>query len=151
ESPFARILENPALRGATVAAIVVDPRGRVVFAKEADRRVLPASNQKLFTAAYALDALGPDHRGTTLFARVGDEIRIQSDGTLDLAYEKLKAIADQLGRGSRVLLAQSYRRGRPDSWSLGDAPNRYAPFISAFSCASGGMELWAKDGSPELR
>ncbi len=39
--------------------------GRVVFSRNADKNLLPASNLKLFTTATALDALGPTHRYIT--------------------------------------------------------------------------------------
>lgn len=36
--------------------------GQILFEHNADKRLRPASNAKLFTAALALDQLGPDHR-----------------------------------------------------------------------------------------
>jgi serine-type D-Ala-D-Ala carboxypeptidase/endopeptidase (penicillin-binding protein 4) len=43
--------------------------GRTLYAHNADRLFVPASNAKLFTAALALDTLGPDTRiATTLYA-----------------------------------------------------------------------------------
>lgn len=145
------ILRDPALRGASVGAIVTDSSGRVLYARDADRRMTPASNQKLFTVAFAFDRLGPGYRAATWFRKIGDETRIESDGTLDLSYARLKEIADRIGPSPRVFLRQSYRRGRPLDWTIGDAPNRYAPAIAAFVAEKGGLELWAKDGAPELR
>jgi len=58
-------LEVRALRGAGVAALVVDAEDRVLYARTPDRLLIPASNQKILTAVVALDALGPTHRFVT--------------------------------------------------------------------------------------
>jgi len=58
-------LEVRALRGAGVAALVLDAEGRVLYARTPDRPLIPASNQKILTAVAALDALGPTFRFTT--------------------------------------------------------------------------------------
>ena len=56
----------PALRGAQVGAFVSSARdGRQIYAREADRPLVPASNQKILTALAALSAFGPAHRFTT--------------------------------------------------------------------------------------
>lgn len=56
-----KILDAPALKGGITGAIVcrVDT-GRVLYAHEADTRLIPASNRKLFTSAAALEVLGDD-------------------------------------------------------------------------------------------
>ena len=58
-----RILDAPGLKGGITGAIVsrVDT-GRVLYAHDADTRVIPASNRKLFTSAAALEVLGDDFR-----------------------------------------------------------------------------------------
>lgn len=53
--------------------------GRVLYAHNADRLFVPASNMKLFTTALALSKLGPDYRLST---RIGAEVPIDADGTL---------------------------------------------------------------------
>jgi len=51
-----------ALRGATVGALVVArDGGRVLYAKNADAPLVPASNQKILTATAALATFGPTH------------------------------------------------------------------------------------------
>lgn len=63
-------LAVPALRGAQVAALVVrESDGQVLFAREPDRPMIPASNMKILTAMAALSTLGPVHRfETRIFA-----------------------------------------------------------------------------------
>ncbi len=55
------ILNAPALRGGITGAVVVRVRdGKVLYAHNANLRLIPASNRKLFTAAAALGLLGDD-------------------------------------------------------------------------------------------
>ena len=58
-----KILDAPALKGGITGAIVcrVDT-GQVLYAHDADTRLIPASNRKLFTSAAALEVLGDDFR-----------------------------------------------------------------------------------------
>jgi D-alanyl-D-alanine carboxypeptidase/D-alanyl-D-alanine-endopeptidase (penicillin-binding protein 4) len=64
-------LSARALRGARVAALVVAEKdGDVLYAREPDRALIPASNQKILTAIAALHSFGPTHRFTTEFLTV---------------------------------------------------------------------------------
>lgn len=49
------------------AVLVVDPQGQVLFSKNADRQLIPASTLKILTALAALRYLGPDYRFITEF------------------------------------------------------------------------------------
>ncbi len=69
---------SPAAR-ASVGIQVVDLKtGNTLYSRNADRLFLPASNMKLFTAALALERLGPDYRMTTRLVRAtsGDLILV---------------------------------------------------------------------------
>ena len=62
---------------ASVGIHVIDLKtGNALYARNAERLYLPASNMKLFTAALALERLGPEYRLTTRLvrARSGDLI-----------------------------------------------------------------------------
>jgi D-alanyl-D-alanine carboxypeptidase/D-alanyl-D-alanine-endopeptidase (penicillin-binding protein 4) len=66
DSPLSKSLDAAlavrALRDAKVGALVVDRGdGRVLYARSADRPLIPASNQKILTAVAALGAFGPTH------------------------------------------------------------------------------------------
>lgn len=66
---------------ASVGIHVVDLKtGNALYSRNADRLFLPASNMKLFTAALALERLGPDYRMTTRLVRApsGDLILVGS-------------------------------------------------------------------------
>jgi D-alanyl-D-alanine carboxypeptidase/D-alanyl-D-alanine-endopeptidase (penicillin-binding protein 4) len=59
-------LGAPGLAGARTAALVVDrASGEVLFARDPDRPLVPASNLKVLTGVAALAALGPAHRFRT--------------------------------------------------------------------------------------
>ena len=64
---------------ASVGIQVVDLKtGTALYSRNADRLFLPASNMKLFTAALALERLGPEYRMTTRLVRApsGDLILV---------------------------------------------------------------------------
>jgi D-alanyl-D-alanine carboxypeptidase/D-alanyl-D-alanine-endopeptidase (penicillin-binding protein 4) len=74
-----RILDAPPLARALIGVHVVSLRdGRVIYARDAHRRVVPASNMKLVTAAVAAERLGWDFRFRTRLEAIGS-VR---DGTL---------------------------------------------------------------------
>ena len=61
-----KILASPTLADGITGAIVCRAdTGAVIYAHDADLRLLPASNRKLFTAASALSLLGPNFRART--------------------------------------------------------------------------------------
>ena len=93
--------------------LVVDPgRGETLYARNADKLFMPASNMKLLTGSTALTQLGPDYRwSTTLIAHgpirngslVGDlVVRGNGDPSISAHMQKgdalapLRAIADSL-------------------------------------------------------
>jgi D-alanyl-D-alanine carboxypeptidase/D-alanyl-D-alanine-endopeptidase (penicillin-binding protein 4) len=58
-----QILAAPALRGGITGAIVCEVQtGQTLYEHDADMRLLPASNRKLFTSAAALELLGDEYR-----------------------------------------------------------------------------------------
>ena len=58
-------VEREPLRRALVGVMVQDMEGHVLARREADRRMVPASNMKLITTGTALHALGPGFRFET--------------------------------------------------------------------------------------
>ena len=61
-----KILNSPVLKGGVTGAMVCRVSdGQVLYAHDADLRLLPASNRKLFTTAAALELLGPDFQTHT--------------------------------------------------------------------------------------
>jgi D-alanyl-D-alanine carboxypeptidase/D-alanyl-D-alanine-endopeptidase (penicillin-binding protein 4) len=67
--------------GATVSARVIElPARREVYARAAERPMIPASNMKLVTAATALDAFGPDRTFPTRLAVAGNDLYLIGSG-----------------------------------------------------------------------
>lgn len=100
-------LRHRGLRGASIGALVVDGAdGHVLFAREPDRALVPASNLKILTAIAALSAFGPEHRFETevLADRVPDAdgavgtLYVRGGGDPALSSEELWRLAADLRR-----------------------------------------------------
>lgn len=64
-----RTLTTGGMAGASVSALVVRERdGKVLYERQPDRLMTPASNTKVLTALAALDAFGPTHEFETTLA-----------------------------------------------------------------------------------
>ncbi|MBK7927493.1 MAG: D-alanyl-D-alanine carboxypeptidase/D-alanyl-D-alanine-endopeptidase [Bryobacterales bacterium] len=75
------LAKYPAVAKGSWGAYAVDlGTGAVVFAREADRTFVPASNNKLFASGYALSKLGPEHRFVT---RVVAAKAVDGQGVVD--------------------------------------------------------------------
>jgi serine-type D-Ala-D-Ala carboxypeptidase/endopeptidase (penicillin-binding protein 4) len=106
---LSRALEARALRGARVGALVVDDAdGRVVFERDADQPLVPASNLKLLTALAALRVFGPAHVFTT---RVYANAAPDADGAVETLYVR--------GGGDPGLTSEDYWRLAADLHKLG--------------------------------
>ena len=67
--------------GADVGVRVVDlGSGRELYARQADRPMMPASNLKLVTTATALDLFGPEYRFQTRLGMSGDDLYLIGGG-----------------------------------------------------------------------
>jgi D-alanyl-D-alanine carboxypeptidase/D-alanyl-D-alanine-endopeptidase (penicillin-binding protein 4) len=144
------MLAAPEVRHARWGVLIVDPeRGDTLYSWDAAKLLVPASNQKIVTAAVALDALGPDYRFTTPILTTG-EVRdtvvwgdllvvgrgdpAVSDRVAGDAMLPLLAIADSLrARGIRHI------RGRvlPHGNAFPDANVGYAWEYDDLSTSSG--------------
>ncbi len=138
-------LDDPKLRGALVCAIVSDLDGKVVFERNADVRVMPASNEKLFTCAFALAQRGAEYRSSTRFWFNKNEIKIDAGGDPTMLSSQLLDLKTKyhIGSAHHILLKQAYRCDCPDSWQSGDVQNRFAPAAHSLTIDKGGFELRA--------
>lgn len=160
-----RILAHPALTHSGAAVLVVSlDRGDTLFAREIDRLYTPASNLKLFTAAAALDLLGPDYRFVTPLVATGpidgDTLRgdlvLVGRGDPDLITDHLVALADTLAaRGVRVVAGDL----RADAswfddvewgpgWMWDDGPFWYWPYISALTLNDNTVTVTVRPTAP---
>lgn len=145
-----QILADPRMDGSQAAVLVMDAdSGEILYDHNGENRLMPASNQKLFTGAVALDLLGADftfpttvhtdgrHTGASLrgnlYLKGGGDPTLLAEDYADLAQQ----IADS---GVRVVVGDivaddthfdDVRLG-PD-WNWDDEPFYYAAQISALS------------------
>jgi D-alanyl-D-alanine carboxypeptidase/D-alanyl-D-alanine-endopeptidase (penicillin-binding protein 4) len=76
-----KLLARAELKGAQVGLHVVRlADGNELFAREADRLFIPASNEKLLTTVAALTELGPDYQFRTLVGTVGRDLVVIGGG-----------------------------------------------------------------------
>lgn len=149
--PILPLLQRPALTGATVGVHVRTLDGEERYAFQADRRLMPASNQKALTCAFALWSAGPEWRPRTRFYRDGRTLTIQSEGDPLMTFAELSALRKTVGGADEVRLVQAYRPGWAPDWEWDDLGNRYAAPVTAFTFDQGGFELWNEDGRARFR
>lgn len=147
-----KVLDVPTLKGALAGICVMKDDGTILYGKNADTRVVPASNQKLLSVSFALHTLGPDWKPVTRFWRLPDRIVVDCPGDPSMTYAKLKDAAKKLGASddTPVYVRQGYRAGVPPTWEHDDLPHRYAPRITAFTVDRGSFTLASDNESPKL-
>ncbi len=140
------ILSNPKLDGAIVAATVCELDGTKVFEKNSNLHVVPASNQKLLSNAFALYVLGAGFRPTTSFWKMPSKTVVETSGDPLLSYDQIVDVRARLRLDLRlpVEVKEPYAPGIPSTWEFDDLPNKYAAPITALTVDRGSFELWKK-------
>ena len=88
----AAILERPELRNATIGLYAINLKtGSPIIKYNSNRACMPASNQKLLTAAAGLQLLGPDFTWKTDISKNGTTLHITFDGDPLLTRAQLTA------------------------------------------------------------
>ncbi|MBS1720102.1 MAG: D-alanyl-D-alanine carboxypeptidase/D-alanyl-D-alanine-endopeptidase [Armatimonadetes bacterium] len=149
---WTRPLDAPKLKGAMVCALVTKLDGTILFARNIEQRVMPASNQKLFSCAFALNMLGPDTAPETKIWVANGQVTIDAPGDPSMTAAKLEKAAKSLGLTGNlpVQVREAYNPGWADTWQIGDAPNRYGAAVSALTVDQGAFEIWAENGKAFL-
>jgi len=139
-----QVWADPALKSAVIGAGVWDQSGNELYSHNADLLMLPASNEKVVTAAIALKNLGPDYKPTTKFWKLKERIIVQSNGDPLMSHDDLLAIRQQLkiGKPRPVEVHSAYGPLLPPGWEWDDLRNKYAAPVSAFSVDRSSFELW---------
>ncbi|MDQ3283719.1 MAG: D-alanyl-D-alanine carboxypeptidase [Acidobacteriota bacterium] len=140
------LLDKPPLQHALWSILIEEEDGRVLYARNADRLTMPASNRKLFTAATVASCLGTDARLVTEVWRDGDNLVLRGDGDPSLGswrYERdgdFDRLADTLrARGiTRVAdviadVSLFDRNTIPGSWKHGNLGADYAAPVDALT------------------
>ncbi|HVF11270.1 MAG TPA: D-alanyl-D-alanine carboxypeptidase/D-alanyl-D-alanine-endopeptidase, partial [Abditibacteriaceae bacterium] len=170
EKQIRALLAHPQLRDAHVGISIIalgtvpdanafparpydDKQQPVLFAVDAEKRFMPASNVKLYTAALALRVLGPEKTFSTEVHITGDLSEGTLQGTLSLfgngdpslSTEDLRSLARQVAaRGIKritggvfaqncCIWADNFAGRYPEGWTLDDAIWYYGPEISALA------------------
>ena len=165
------MVDAPQFRNAHWGVLIVDPvKGDTLYSRNAGKLFLPASNQKLLTAATALEQLGGDYRYRTLFASrgrlrngvlEGDLVVIGrgdptvSDHMRGDAMLPLRAIADSLAaKGIRRITGRVLRGGDafPDSplgfgWAWDDLPASYSAGVDELTFNEGFTRVLLRGGA----
>lgn len=142
------VLDNPALRGTSISICVEQLDGNMIFDRTCERRLIPASNEKLFTAAFAFNQLGMEYHPSTRFWKLPDRVVVETTGDPMLTYADLKHAKDVLHLTGKdpVYVKEPYRIGYPPQWSVEDLPNKYAAPVTAFTVDRGSFEVCADNG-----
>jgi D-alanyl-D-alanine carboxypeptidase/D-alanyl-D-alanine-endopeptidase (penicillin-binding protein 4) len=154
-----RLIDESEFREARWGVFVMSLKdGRVLYSRNADKAIAPASNLKLYTTAVALDLLGADYRWrTSVYVKaepdkngtIAGDLTLYGRGAPDLSSvaergESLSGIdklADEIyKRGVRsvrgsVVGDESYFRGDPlgDGWLWNDVQWYFGAEVSALS------------------
>jgi D-alanyl-D-alanine carboxypeptidase/D-alanyl-D-alanine-endopeptidase (penicillin-binding protein 4) len=146
------LLNDAKFKGATLACVVEDTDGHVLYGRNEDTRLLPASNEKLVTTSFALWKLGANYRCQLSFWNEKKGLVVRSTGDPLLSQRALQDLRKKLNPHNRpVFLSQSYQPGFNVLWELGDLPNRYSAPVTALTLDRGGLELWSIKGKAVLR
>jgi D-alanyl-D-alanine carboxypeptidase/D-alanyl-D-alanine-endopeptidase (penicillin-binding protein 4) len=172
--PYARALgkalDDPALAGAQVGALVVEVgSGKVRFGRNADTRFIPASTMKLLTAAAALIRLGPEYAwltpvlagGPVVDGTVQGDLYVRGSGDPSFVAEQIYRLAAGIRaagvrrvEGALVADASTFLpEGPPPGWQLYDGPEAYHPPIGALSFNFNAVEVNVRpagEGLPPL-
>jgi D-alanyl-D-alanine carboxypeptidase/D-alanyl-D-alanine-endopeptidase (penicillin-binding protein 4) len=163
------LIETPPLQRTSWGIAVRDvASGRMLYAHNAEKHFIPASNTKLVVTLVALGELGPDWRYTTEIHALGGidtlaatlVVRGSGDPTLSQRFQStdfaaLDSLADQVAHtGVRVVTGDlivdatrfSDERIHP-TWEIGDLPFSYATPVGAFAVAEGTFRIVRTPGA----
>jgi len=121
------------LVGDNDAIVVAEPGGRIIYEKNARRKLIPASTLKLLTSLAALHYLGPEYRFATEFYMDKDSnLKVKGYGdpllTSEVLIEISKALGSEVKLINNVVLDDSYFKptmipGVTSSLEPYDSPN----------------------------
>lgn len=146
EATVERVISAPSLRRAIWGIYVEDETGRVIYDRNGQTLMIPASNRKLFTAAAVVSCRGFDARLSTEIWRDGDDLIVRGGGDPSLGSwrfgreDDFVNLADELhARGIRrvrdVIADVSLfdRATIPGAWKHGNLGADYAAPVDALS------------------
>lgn len=151
----APLFEAPTLRGALVSAYVISAQtGQVIYERDPDADVVPASTLKLVVGSATLDQLGTTFAFTTTLSTDGTTLYMQSTGDpllrpddFDAAARALSAAGathfDALVADNGPARAERY----PGGWSIDDLPFYYSAPPSPLSINENAIHVLVHPGT----
>jgi D-alanyl-D-alanine carboxypeptidase/D-alanyl-D-alanine-endopeptidase (penicillin-binding protein 4) len=147
-----QILTDSRLNGAQAGVMVADAAtGEILYQRDQQDRLMPASNSKLLTSAAAMDILGPDYTYATEVRAEGrlrkgtlrGDLYLRGTGDPTLLYEDYQSLAKELSaagvrtvRGALVADDTRFDDERYHwGWNVDDEQYYYGAPISALSVA----------------
>ena len=137
---------TPDFENALWAILVEEDDGRVLYERNADKLMIPASNRKLFAAATIASCLGPTTQLSTDIYRDGEDLVIRGDGDPSLGSWRYFR-EDDFDRVAQTLRAQNVTAVRdlivdvsafdrviyPGGWKLGNIGSDYSAPVDAIA------------------
>lgn len=132
---------------------ILNEQGSVLAAVNGAAALIPASNQKLITTAYALDQLGPDFRlRTRLLQRSDGVLELEGEGDPDLGIAGLQRLAmAALGQGGSrreasgsiqlMLREEPPQRWWPRDWPQADRMEAYGAPVTRLALTSNALGM----------
>ncbi len=151
----APLFEAPTLHGAQVSAYVISAQtGEVLYARDPDADVVPASTLKLLVGSASLDQLGKDFTFTTTLSTDGTALYLQGTGDpllrpsdFDAAAHTLSAAGatrfDALVGDDGPVRVDRY----PGGWDIDDLPFYYSAPPSALSIDENSVHVLLHPGA----
>jgi D-alanyl-D-alanine carboxypeptidase/D-alanyl-D-alanine-endopeptidase (penicillin-binding protein 4) len=137
---------------------VVDGSGKILYARNAETRFVPASNQKLVSVLFAFDTLGAEYRCQTRIWKGRGRVDVESSGDPSLTLDDLRSARKKLKLfdGWPVHVHGPYKSGLGPGWEWDDLPWYYAAQTSPLTVDRAEFDVWASRGrleplDPEFR
>ena len=172
EAAWQRFAADPSLFAASIGVHVVEAAsGRVLFDRNGRAGLVPASSQKLLTAAAALDLLGPSFRFETRFllpdppasGRPAGPLVVQGGGDPTLGSARFPGTAPEavaarvldalrqagvtsLSGGVAALTGEAPHGSVPDGWLWEDIGNYYGAAPASLNWRENRYELLLRPG-----
>lgn len=147
------VYANPDWQGSLTGCLVEDTDGNVLYSRNSDLRLTPASNNKIYANSFALKVLGPDFRPKTCLWKKDGAIWVAAYGSPLLMPDQLKQAAQKFDPtlSLPVKVWQAYAPGWCGDWELGDLGYKYAAPVTAFTIDRGIFRLFNQNGKPVLK
>jgi D-alanyl-D-alanine carboxypeptidase/D-alanyl-D-alanine-endopeptidase (penicillin-binding protein 4) len=140
------LLDSEPFGRALWSVLIEEEDGRVLYARNADKLTVPASNRKLYASAFIAGCLGLDTQLRTEVWRDGEDLVLRGDGDPSLGSWRYERDGD-FDRLAQQLRARGVTRVRdviadvslfdrtvyPGGWKLGNIGSDYAAPVDALS------------------